>query len=81
MIKYTLRCACDHHFEEWFSNSGEYDEKAAQSSLTCPACGGHTIQKAIMAPRLGNTSTAAEPMGCPAFTSGGCPAGCAHAHH
>ena len=80
MIKYTLRCSCEHEFEEWFSNSSAYDDMAASGELSCPVCGGHSVHKAIMAPRLGKSS-APEPAGCPAFNSGACPAGCGHAHH
>jgi len=74
MILYTLRCSHDHHFEEWFSNSGDYDAKKAAAALACPQCGDHEVSKAIMAPNLGKSQAAptpppscGTPMGC-----GGC---------
>jgi hypothetical protein len=74
MILYTLRCSADHHFEEWFSNSGEYDTKKEAGSLVCPECGDKEVGKAIMAPNVAKSQSAAPapscgtPMGC-----GGCP--------
>lgn len=75
MILYTLRCAHAHHFEEWFSNSAEYDAKKETASLVCPECGDKDVSKAIMAPNVGKSSQApaqapscGTPMGC-----GGCP--------
>lgn len=74
MILYTLRCAHDHHFEEWFSNSGEYDTRKDAGDLTCPECGDKEVAKAIMAPNVGKSAAAmpapscGTPMGC-----GGCP--------
>ena len=74
MILYTLRCAKDHHFEEWFDNSADYDTKKASGSLVCPECGDTHVGKAIMAPNVGKTAAApapapscGSPMGC-----GGC---------
>jgi hypothetical protein len=75
MILYTLRCSHDHHFEEWFDNSGDYDAKKDSGALACPECGDKEVGKAIMAPNVGKSRAAAvpppscgTPMGC-----GGCP--------
>lgn len=59
MILYTLRCEQNHHFEEWFSNSADYDEKAKAGELCCPDCGSKDVRKAIMAPSLGSSTSAA----------------------
>ncbi|CAA7615458.1 conserved hypothetical protein [Candidatus Terasakiella magnetica] len=74
MILYTLRCTHDHHFEEWFSNSGDYDAKKDAGELVCPECGDKEVGKAIMAPNVGKSKSAPQPspacgtpMGC-----GGC---------
>jgi hypothetical protein len=73
MILYTLRCSHDHHFEEWFSNSADYDVKKDAAALVCPECGDKDVGKAIMAPNVGKSSAPAPapscgtPMGC-----GGC---------
>lgn len=76
MILYTLRCSHDHHFEEWFSNSADYDAKKEAGELKCPECGDTEVAKAIMAPNVSKAAPAPAPacMGGP----GGC-GGCAFA--
>ncbi len=75
MILYSLRCTCDHEFDEWFDNMADYDRRKADGTLACPACGGHQVAKAIMAPRVGKTAdTPAAPCGAPSCGNpGGCP--------
>lgn len=75
MIRYSVQCSHDHVFEEWFSNSADYDAKAERGEIACPECGDHDVQKALMAPSIGKP--AAEPRGCP---TGGCAGGCPMAH-
>jgi hypothetical protein len=53
MIKYALVCGRKHHFEIWFSDSGDYDKQRKRGLVTCPVCDSKTIEKAIMAPALG----------------------------
>lgn len=77
MILYTLRCSKDHHFEEWFSNSAEYDAKKEAGALTCPECGDTHVAKAIMAPRVAKPAAAPAPA-CVTGAPGGC-GGCAFA--
>lgn len=77
MIRYTLRCAQQHHFEEWFSNSADYDAKKEAHELVCPECGDKEIAKAIMAPNVGKPAAAPAPA-CGAQMGGGC-GGCAFA--
>ena len=55
MIKYDLKCRKGHEFEGWFRDSAAYDEQAAAGKVTCPDCGGHKVEKAIMAPRVGKS--------------------------
>lgn len=76
MILYSLKCGNDHVFDEWFSNSADYDAKAAAGEIACPECGDKQVAKAIMAPRLGKQT--AEPPSCGAAAGGGC-GGCAFA--
>jgi hypothetical protein len=72
MILYSLQCAQGHGFDEWFSNSAEYDRMKADGELECPECHGHDVTKAIMAPSLGGQK-AAEPMAqCAPHVCGGC---------
>lgn len=52
MIRYRLACSCGHEFESWFANSRSYEKLEKRRGLQCPACGGASITKAIMAPRI-----------------------------
>ena len=54
MIVYALRCADDHVFEAWFKDGAAFDEQAKEGKLTCPVCLSRRIEKAPMAPALGN---------------------------
>ena len=76
MILYSLRCDCGHEFDQWFDNMADYDGRKAEGALNCPSCGGHRVEKAIMAPRVGKSQAAAPaaPCGSPSCGSGGaCP--------
>jgi hypothetical protein len=67
MILYSLRCVHDHEFDEWFSNSGDYDTRKEAGALICPECGSHDVAKAIMSPRVAKSAPAAPhcpPQGC-----------------
>ncbi|MGE4280995.1 MAG: DUF1178 family protein [Magnetospirillum sp.] len=72
MILYTLRCAHDHHFEQWFDNSSDYDAKKAAGELVCPECGEKHVEKAIMAPSVGKSAAAAPAPACTPMGCGGC---------
>jgi hypothetical protein len=52
MIRYSLRCEHDHVFESWFQDSSAYDTQVKRKLVSCPVCGSHGIEKAIMAPRI-----------------------------
>jgi hypothetical protein len=52
MIKYTLRCASEHHFEAWFQSSASFEEQKKEGLLRCPECGSDGIEKAPMAPNV-----------------------------
>lgn len=78
MILYTLQCSKDHQFEEWFSNSADYDAKKESGGLKCPECGDTHVTKAIMAPRVAKQSAAPAPACAPGGGGGGC-GGCAFA--
>jgi len=59
MIRYSLQCAQGHGFEEWFSNSAEYDTRKETGDLACPECGGKEVEKAIMAPSVAKAAAPA----------------------
>jgi len=52
MIRYTLRCEREHHFESWFQSSAAYDQQVRRRLVTCPVCNSADVEKAIMAPRI-----------------------------
>lgn len=74
MIIYSVQCSHGHVFDEWFSNSADYDTKAEAGEIACPACGDSQISKAIMAPSVarGGAGSAPDFPSCPA---GGCAGG------
>ncbi len=53
MILFALRCARGHKFEGWFRDGDGFEAQQKASAISCPECGDTTIQKAVMAPRLG----------------------------
>lgn len=65
MIRYTLRCAADHHFESWFQSAAAFDALSEAAQLACPDCGDRRIGKAVMAPRVA-TDHAPHPRPTPA---------------
>lgn len=73
MILYTLRCAHEHHFEQWFDNSGDYTAKKESGELVCPECGDKDVGKAIMAPNVKGSGQDKSP---PPAPSCGSPMGC-----
>lgn len=77
MILYRVQCSKNHVFDEWFSNSADYDTKAAAHEIICPECGDQQVSKTIMAPSVGKSAAAEMPQ-CPA---GGCQGGCAFANN
>lgn len=74
MILYTLRCSHDHHFEQWFDNSADYDAKKDAGALACPECGDKDVGKAIMAPNVKGSGQDKTPAPAPAPSCG--PMGC-----
>ena len=56
MIKYDLKCNLLHTFEGWFSSSGEYENQALKGLVTCPVCGNHKVERAIVAPSIKKAS-------------------------
>lgn len=52
MIRYTLTCDKDHHFESWFQTSDAFDALAASGHLACAICGSAKVERALMAPSV-----------------------------
>tara|TARA_B100000965_G_scaffold205674_1_gene171750 strand:+ start:111 stop:524 length:414 start_codon:yes stop_codon:yes gene_type:complete len=55
MIKYKLRCQCEHEFEGWFPSSKEYSRQKKMGLVQCPMCDSAEVDKAIMAPNVRTT--------------------------
>jgi hypothetical protein len=55
MIKYQLRCKCNHEFEGWFPDSKEYTRQKNKGMIQCPMCDSTAVDKAIMAPSVKRT--------------------------
>ena len=58
MIHYQLRCSADHAFDGWFRDSAAFDEQAGRGLVSCPACGGTSVMRALMAPAVGRRRAA-----------------------
>lgn len=58
MIVFNLKCSADHAFEGWFKDSAAYDKQAAAGAVECPECGDTSVEKALMAPKLGKGAEA-----------------------
>lgn len=58
MIVYDLRCAEGHRFEGWFGSAKDFASQRRRGLLSCPACGGTRIERALSAPRINVGATA-----------------------
>ena len=58
MILFALRCAHGHEFEGWFRDSIGFEAQQDAAEIACPHCGDTTVEKAVMAPRLGRSRDA-----------------------
>lgn len=52
MIRYSLKCINDHHFESWFRAAEAFESLRTAGHLSCPECGTTEVEKALMAPRV-----------------------------
>ena len=59
MIRYALRCAEGHDFDSWFANAAAFDDLKGRGLLACAICGGSSVEKALMAPRVTHAETVA----------------------
>lgn len=57
MIKYILKCENDHEFENWLSNSEEFEKLKKKKLLECIYCNTKNVNKSIMAPMISNSFT------------------------
>lgn len=52
MIRFQLRCGRGDRFEGWFRSNADFEAQQSERQIECPACGGHDIEKALMAPAV-----------------------------
>lgn len=65
MIVFDLRCGAGHVFEAWFASTASFEEQRDRGLVSCPLCGDHGVDKAVMAPRVtakGNRTSDAGPV-------------------
>ena len=62
MILFTLRCAHGHEFEGWFRDGDGFEAQQKAGEIACPNCSDTTVEKAVMAPRLGRSREAVPAM-------------------
>jgi hypothetical protein len=58
MIRYAFLCDVGHEFESWFRDSALCDRQIAEGAFACPHCGSLKVEKAIMAPAIGQPARA-----------------------
>ena len=62
MILFTLRCSRGHEFEGWFRDSDGFEAQQQAREVACPECGDTSVEKAVMAPRLGRSREISPPI-------------------
>jgi hypothetical protein len=62
MILFTLRCAHGHEFEGWFRDGDGFEAQQKAGEIACPECGQTSVEKAVMAPRLGRSKETPPPI-------------------
>ena len=62
MILFTLRCARGHEFEGWFRDGDGFETQQKAGEIACPECSDTSVEKAVMAPRLGRSRETVPPM-------------------
>lgn len=68
MIRYRLRCKKGHEFDGWFASSAAFDKQAKRGLLSCAKCGTSSVNKALMAPRVGKRTRTKAPAEAPEAT-------------
>jgi hypothetical protein len=52
MIVFDLKCAKDHVFEAWFSDTAGFEDQRDAGDVACPLCGDRDIEKSLMSPSV-----------------------------
>ncbi|MGI3163248.1 DUF1178 family protein [Pseudooceanicola sp. 200-1SW] len=59
MINFDLKCDQGHGFNSWFQSSAAFDSLLSAGHVACPVCGSTAVEKALMAPRVRPSRSAA----------------------
>lgn len=65
MIRFALKCESDHRFESWFQSGAAFDALLQRDLVECPVCGGTSVSKDLMAPKVSSVDKSppdAQPM-------------------
>ena len=62
MIVFDLHCRKGHRFEGWFGSAKDYASQKKRGLLSCPACGGTSVERALSAPRINTGAQAPKPV-------------------
>ncbi len=60
MIKFNLKCSGNHSFNSWFRSADAFEKLNTSKLLSCPICGDADVAKAVMAPQVRPSRTAAQ---------------------
>ncbi|WP_011582316.1 MULTISPECIES: DUF1178 family protein [Chelativorans] len=60
MIRYGLICDKEHEFEAWFRSGEDFETQKSRKLVSCPQCGSHEVQKALMAPAVSTSRKQAQ---------------------
>ena len=52
MIRYTLKCEKNHHFDSWFPSAEGFERLRSAGLATCALCGSPEVEKALMSPQV-----------------------------
>ena len=59
MIRFQLICDNDHKFDSWFRSGTDCDGLLAKKMVNCTTCGSDVVRKAMMAPTVSTSDSAA----------------------
>ncbi len=62
MIRYALKCSEGHAFESWFQSAAAFDSLHDKGLLSCAVCGESSVEKSLMAPKVGASAGSTEEM-------------------
>jgi len=52
LITFSLTCESAHEFEGWFRSNDDFQAQKKRRLVSCPICGSHEVEKALMAPAV-----------------------------